>query len=38
MTEEMGEVSESLRVFEPKGCIAVTNGPILALFSESPVF
>jgi hypothetical protein len=38
MTEEMGEVSESLGVFEPKGFIAVTNYPKLALFAENPIF
>jgi hypothetical protein len=38
MTEQMGEVGESLGVFEPKGAIAATNRPILALFAKDPVY
>jgi hypothetical protein len=32
----MGEVGESLGVSEPKGIIAVTYPPIIALFAENP--
>jgi hypothetical protein len=38
MMEEMGEIGESLGIFEPKGCIAITNCPIFALFAENPIF
>jgi hypothetical protein len=34
----MGEVGESLGVFEPKGSVAVTNRPKLALFAENPIY
>jgi hypothetical protein len=32
----MREEGESLGVFEPKGAIAVTDRPILAVFAEDP--
>src|SRR5712692_7124353 len=36
MTQQMGEVPESLRVLQAKGLPAVADGPKLALFAEDP--
>jgi hypothetical protein len=38
MPEQMGEVGESLGIFEAKGLVAVTYRPILALFAENPIY
>src|SRR5258708_31785198 len=38
MTQQMGEITESLGVFQAKGFAAVADGPVLAFFAERSFF
>ena len=38
MTQQMGEITETLGVFQAKGFAAVADGPVLALFAEDAFF